>query len=267
MSTGSLRIFSGVFAATSSMSMPPAGLTMNTGFFDARSRMMPTYASVAMSAAGVTSTFCTVRPLICMPRIFVRDLLRLGRRLARASRRPPCRGRRRAPAPSRRPCRRTACAIASASSGVVATSPGGIGTPSPAQNVLGLILVNVHASPLVSRRDRSFLPRRAPPPGRDSSDVMIARPPVRRTKSTAARIFGAMLPSPNAPARPCASASVDRQRAERALLRRAPVGVHRVDVGQDQQQLGAEIARQHRGGEILVDHRVDPFPARASDRS
>ena len=44
---------------------------MNTGFFDARSRMMPTYASLAMSAAGVTSTFCTVRPLICMPRIFV----------------------------------------------------------------------------------------------------------------------------------------------------------------------------------------------------
>ena len=30
------------------------------------------------------------------------------------------------------------------------------------------------------------------------SDVMIARPLVRRTKSTAARIFGAMLPSPNA---------------------------------------------------------------------
>ena len=43
--SGSLRIFSGVFAATSSMSMPPAGLTMNTGFFVARSRMMPTYAS------------------------------------------------------------------------------------------------------------------------------------------------------------------------------------------------------------------------------
>jgi len=30
---------------------------MNTGFFEARSRMMPTYASLAMSAAGVTRTF------------------------------------------------------------------------------------------------------------------------------------------------------------------------------------------------------------------
>ena len=55
-------IFSGVFAATSSMSMPPAGLTMNTARLDARSTMMPTYASLAISAAGVTSTFFTGSP-------------------------------------------------------------------------------------------------------------------------------------------------------------------------------------------------------------
>jgi hypothetical protein len=34
-------IFSGVVAATSSMSMPPAALTMNTAFLVARSTMMP----------------------------------------------------------------------------------------------------------------------------------------------------------------------------------------------------------------------------------
>ena len=60
--------------------------------------------------------------------------------------------------------------------------------------------------------------------------------------------------------RPSRIASSAVSRAERTLLRRSPVGVDRVDVGQDQQQLGAEVARQHRGGEILVDDRVDSLP-------
>ena len=83
-----------------------------------------------MSAAGVTSTFCTVSPLICMPRILRRDLLRLGGRLGELDAA-------RLAAAARVHLRLhddgaadTACAIASASSGVVATSPGGIGTPS-----------------------------------------------------------------------------------------------------------------------------------------
>ena len=141
--SGSLRIFSGVFAATSSMSMPPAGLTMNTGFFDARSRMMPTYASLAMSAAGVTSTFCTVSPLICMPRIGRRPRALLPAS-SRASRRRPCRGRRRAPAPSPRPCRR--CVARSARP----PRPSSRLRPAEsarlaAQDLLRLIFVDVHS--------------------------------------------------------------------------------------------------------------------------
>src|SRR6185503_2513188 len=84
-----------------------------------------------------------------------------------------------------------------------------------AEQFLCLILVNVHgfSSESVSR----FVivvpasPRTAACPS--ASDVMIARPPVRRTKSIAARILGAMLPSPNAFASSirAASAAVNRR--------------------------------------------------------
>ena len=110
------------------MSMPPAALTMNTAFLVARSTMMPTYASVPMSAASVTSTFSTVSPLMSMPRIacaFSRAAAGVGQNFT-----PPA-----LPRPPTCTCAftmtalPTRCAMASACSGVVATSPGGIGTP------------------------------------------------------------------------------------------------------------------------------------------
>ncbi len=72
---------SGVVAATSSMSIPPAGLTITTGRFETRSMMMPTYDSAPMSAASATSTRCTTRPLIDMPRIRSAAVAGLCRRL------------------------------------------------------------------------------------------------------------------------------------------------------------------------------------------
>ena len=111
------------------MSMPPAALTMNTGFLVARSTMMPTYASLPISSATVTSTFSTVRPLMSMPRIAVA--------FSRASAgvvqyfTPPA-----LPRPPTCTCAFTITAdavprraSASAASGVVAMSPVGIGTP------------------------------------------------------------------------------------------------------------------------------------------
>ncbi len=121
-------IFSGVLAATSSMSMPPAGLTMNTARLDARSTMMPTYASVAISAAGATSTLCTVRPLICMPRIL--EAISFASAGVFASFTPPA-----LPRPPACTCAFTTTvppnlrAISSACCGVVAISPGGTGMP------------------------------------------------------------------------------------------------------------------------------------------
>src|SRR5687767_9809262 len=108
--------------------MPPAALTMKTGFRLARSMMTPTYASLAMSDASVTSTFSTVRPLICMPRMA--DAFSRASAASLASFTPPA-----LPRPPACTCAfTTTCfpiraAICCTSSGVVATSPGGIGTP------------------------------------------------------------------------------------------------------------------------------------------
>src|SRR5439155_26104106 len=78
-----------------------------------------------------------------------------------------------------------------------------------AQQLLRLILVNVH-----SCSDAVIVvpacPRTASRPR--ASAVITARPPVRRTKSTAALILGAMLPSPNCPARSIWSASAGLMR-------------------------------------------------------
>ena len=110
------------------MSMPPAALTMKTGFFDARSTMMPTYASLPMSAATVTSTFSTVSPLIFMPRIAVAFSFASAGVLQNFT--PPA-----LPRPPACTCaftitgRPNFVAMASACAGVVATSPGGIVTP------------------------------------------------------------------------------------------------------------------------------------------
>jgi hypothetical protein len=106
-----LKIFSGVLAATSSMSMPPAGLTIITGDWLARSTMTPTYASLAMSAAGATSTFSTVSPLIFIPRM--RPAISAACWGVSASLTPPA-----LPRPP-------ACTCAA----LVATSPGGTGMP------------------------------------------------------------------------------------------------------------------------------------------
>jgi hypothetical protein len=110
------------------MSIPPAGLTMKTGRFDERSTMIPTYASVAISAAGVTSTLFTVSPLICMPRIF--DATSRASDGVFASFTPPA-----LPRPPACTCALTTTVLpnrranASASVGVFATSPTGTGMP------------------------------------------------------------------------------------------------------------------------------------------
>ena len=76
-STNTLWIFSGVFAATSSMSMPPSEEAISATFCVPRSTTRPTYSSVAMSAPSSMSsrrTFWPCGPVwcvtSCMPRIF-----------------------------------------------------------------------------------------------------------------------------------------------------------------------------------------------------
>ena len=52
---------------------------------------------------------------------------------------------------------------------------------------------------------------------------------------------------------------------DRALLRRAPVGVGRVDVGEDEEDVGVEVDGEQRAREVLVDDRLDadePAPGR-----
>ena len=98
------------------------------------------------------------------------------------------------------------------------------------------------------------------------SAVMIARPPVRRTKSIAARTFGAMLPSPNAPARSIASASSTvSSRSGRCcgVPQSAYTASTSVRISSSSR---AEIARQHRGREILVDRRRRSLPSPSPDR-
>ena len=111
------------------MSIPPAGLTMNTARLDARSTMTPAYASVAMSAAGVTSTLSHGEPLDLHAEDLRRDLPRLGRRLGELHAA-------RLAAAARVHLRLhdhgaadTSARVASAWAGVVATSPGGTGMP------------------------------------------------------------------------------------------------------------------------------------------
>ena len=58
----SLKIFSGVSAATFSISMPPSLETISTGRAAARSSTMPRYNSRAMSQPSSTSTWCTTWP-------------------------------------------------------------------------------------------------------------------------------------------------------------------------------------------------------------
>src|SRR5882762_2826178 len=75
-SMNTLWIFSGVFAATSSMSMPPSLEAMSATRCVPRSTTMPTYSSFSMSAPSSTRsrrTFCPSGPVWCvfsiMPRI------------------------------------------------------------------------------------------------------------------------------------------------------------------------------------------------------
>ena len=61
-STAALRIFSGLRAATSSISTPPSAEAINTGMPMARSTTMPRYTSLAISAASCSSTLETRCP-------------------------------------------------------------------------------------------------------------------------------------------------------------------------------------------------------------
>src|SRR6185312_26868 len=83
------------------------------------------------------------------------------------------------------------------------------------QQLLRLVLVNVHAFSAVSVDAVMVVPASPWTACRPwLNDVMMVRPPVRRTKSIAARIFGAMLPSPKAccSSIACASSAVSRRR-------------------------------------------------------
>ena len=110
------------------MSMPPAADAMKTGACPFLSIRTPTYASVAISSAGVTRTLWTVSPLISMPRIFSACARASAGVLASFT--PPA-----LPRPPACTWAFTTTvppsffAIASASAGVVATSPGGTGMP------------------------------------------------------------------------------------------------------------------------------------------
>ncbi len=135
MSTGSLVILSGSVWATSSMSIPPAAETIQTGALLARSMMIPTYASLAMSSAGAMSTFSTVSPLMSIPRMAWAFSRASSGVLASFT--PPA-----LPRPPVCTCALTTTAppscraICSACSGVVATSPMGTGIPCAARSSL-----------------------------------------------------------------------------------------------------------------------------------
>src|SRR5215471_7836371 len=62
-SIGSLMIFSGVFSATSSISIPPSVLAINTGQPESRSTRILRYSSLAMLAPSSTSSRRTTLPL------------------------------------------------------------------------------------------------------------------------------------------------------------------------------------------------------------
>ena len=131
----SFRIFSGVCAATSSISIPPSEDAMNTVFPMARSSTMPTYNSFAMGSSSSTRTRCTSRPsgpvwwvISVMPRIFLATSAASVESLATFT-----------PPPLPRPPAwiwaftttppPNFLAAASASSAVKTTSPLGTGTP------------------------------------------------------------------------------------------------------------------------------------------
>ena len=229
-----------------------------------------------MSAAGVTSTCSTVSPLICMPRILP-AISRVSSAAILASFTPPA-----LPRPPAWTCALTTTVPPNLRAmrlglGGASSRPRRAGSARPPfaaslspdtrgcsrvlrmRRVVHAVIV-VPASPCTAARPRA-------------SDVMIARggsrpkraASVRRTKSIAARIFGAILPSPNAFSSVHRRRLVGGERAERTLSRRSPVGVDRVDVGEDQQQ-------RRRRGRAPAPRPRDPCrrrrrspPSRASD--
>ena len=103
------------------------------------------------------------------------------------------------------------------------------------------------------RARRACRPRRAAAPAcRGSSRSPRSRRCARRTS----RRRGPSAPSSPRRTRTRAS-SCGRRVADRALLGRAPVRVDRVDVGDDQQRVGADLDRQQRARQVLVDHGLD----------
>ena len=75
------------------------------------------------------------------------------------------------------------------------------------------------------------------------------RPPVRSTKRQTASTFGPIEPAENSPLRRAAGGA-----RHRALVRRAVAVV--LNIRGQHQRVGAELDREQRGGEVLVDHRL-----------
>ena len=87
-------------------------------------------------------------------------------------------------------------------------------------------------------RDRRSARRRAAAPACRSIEPIAATPPVCSTNSQAARTFGPIEPAANS----ARGERVRRRAPDRPLLRRAPVRVDGVDVGDDQQHVGVRSA-------------------------
>ena len=130
-----MTIISGVSAATSSISIPPAAEAIITGHFAIRSLVIPRYISVSISTASSINTFRTGRPDISIPRIFSAHIP--AATLSSAIFTPPA-----LPRPPTRTCALTttlppiSAAISTASTAVDATFPFGIEIPYLANRLL-----------------------------------------------------------------------------------------------------------------------------------
>ena len=258
-STGSRVIFSGVLAATSSMSMPPAALTMKTGRWRLAVHDEPDVALARDVGRRHHQHLLHRSPLICMPEDLRRVLARFGRRwrqldparLAAAagvhlrldhhrcrrcagrSPRPPWAWRRR-----RRPASGCPAALSSARAWYSCRF-----TLAP----LCHLTIVVPASHPAARPDH-----------RTAARSSRARRPANEPRGRFH--LGSMLPSSSAARRDHASASASVSRRQRPCGRRAPTrrrppstSVRIISTS------ASELARQDRGDAVLVHHRVDPF--------
>src|SRR5688572_24603903 len=206
-----------------------------------------------MSAAGTTSTLCTVSPLICMPRIAVACAFASAASLPSLT--PPA-----LPRPPVWTCALTTTvppsrlAIASTSAGVAATSPSGVGTPAALMSARAWYSWRFTSVP----RDggpRQPGQRRGSFGQRGDHRASAAFPDELRRRFD----LGSDAPLLQLPAGEHPFGLGEGHLRDLLLGREPPVAIHGIDAGQDQQDLGPEVAGKDGADPVLVHHRVEPL--------